>query len=80
MNINGVDISKQLLWKQMNIFMTLFLLEITEVYVVKQLKDITSQNAYHPFITPFTYQLHISVNSHYIQSLTLGIYVEKTNK
>lgn len=56
MNINGVDISKQLLWKQINIFMTLFLLEITDVYVVKQLKDITSQNAHHnPFYISVTH-------------------------
>lgn len=58
--IYEIDISKQLLWKQINIMIP-FLLELTGVYVIKIDKHITPQNDHHTFIITFTYELYVSV-------------------
>lgn len=63
MNIDEVDelmkkmnCSQAIIWEQINIFTTLFLLEVTGVYVVKKLKDVTPQNDHNPVTIPFTYR------------------------
>lgn len=49
-----IDISKELLWRQIKVMIP-FLLEVIGVYMVKIDKDIVSQRDHHPFIITFTY-------------------------